>query len=167
MQFRKAEEKDAAGIMKIIEQAQADLKKSGVDQWQNGYPNIDVILNDINHNNSYVLAEGDRLIGTAAISFDGEETYNEIYDGKWGSTGSYAVIHRIAIDRGCKGKGFSSVIIENAESMCKEREIRSIRVDTHRDNISMQKMLSKNGFEYCGIIYLKDGSERLAYEKLL
>lgn len=59
------------------------------------------------------------------------------------------------------------MIIQNAEAMCNEKEVRSIRVDTHRDNISMQKMLLKNGFKYCGIIYLKDGSERLAYDKLL
>ncbi len=167
MQLRKAKEHDAAGIMKIIEQAQTDLKESGINQWQNGYPNTEVILNDIFHKNSYVLIDGDRLIGTAAISFDGEETYNTIYEGNWSSTGRYAVIHRIAIDREYKGKGFSSVIIQNAEAMCNEKEVRSIRVDTHRDNISMQKMLLKNGFKYCGIIYLKDGSERLAYDKLL
>ena len=171
MQFRRAKEQDAAVIMKIIEQAQADLKESGIDQWQNGYPNMEVILNDIMHNNSYVLIEGDQLIGaavgTAVISFDGEETYSKIYNGNWISAGQYAVIHRIAIAREYKGKGLSSGIIENAEAMCREREVRSIRVDTHKDNISMQKMLSKNGFKYCGIIYLKDGSERLAYEKLL
>jgi hypothetical protein len=28
-------------------------------------------------------------------------------------------------------------------------------------------MLEKNGFIYCGIIYLSDGQERLAYEKVL
>ena len=43
----------------------------------------------------------------------------------------------------------------------------SIRIDTHRDNIPMQKMLNKNGFIYCGIIYLLDGKERFAFEKPL
>ena len=31
----------------------------------------------------------------------------------------------------------------------------------------MQRMQAKNGFEYCGIIYLEDGAERIAFEKLV
>lgn len=31
----------------------------------------------------------------------------------------------------------------------------------------MLRMLKKNGFEYCGVIYLKDGQERVAYEALV
>ena len=31
----------------------------------------------------------------------------------------------------------------------------------------MQHLLDKNGFTYCGIIYLDDGTERLAYQKQL
>jgi hypothetical protein len=28
-------------------------------------------------------------------------------------------------------------------------------------------MLEKNGFSYCGVIYLADGAERVAYEKII
>jgi hypothetical protein len=31
----------------------------------------------------------------------------------------------------------------------------------------MRRMLEKHGFVYCGIIYLQNGDERVAYEKLL
>jgi len=41
-----------------------------------------------------------------------------------------------------------------------------LKIDTHRDNVIMQRALEKSGFTYCGIIYLKDGSERLAYQKV-
>ena len=41
----------------------------------------------------------------------------------------------------------------------------NLRIDTHRDNIPMQKCLIRNGFEYCGVIYLANGDERLAYQK--
>lgn len=51
--------------------------------------------------------------------------------------------------------------------MCRGKEIKSIRIDTHQDNKSMQRLILKNNFEYCGIIYVEDGSERLAYEKVL
>jgi RimJ/RimL family protein N-acetyltransferase len=43
----------------------------------------------------------------------------------------------------------------------------NIRIDTHDDNKTMQHILLKNGFTYCGIIYLKNGDERLAYQKVI
>ena len=41
----------------------------------------------------------------------------------------------------------------------------NIRIDTHRDNVIMRHLLEKHGFKYCGIIYLENGDERLAYQK--
>ena len=43
----------------------------------------------------------------------------------------------------------------------------NIRIDTHRDNTIMQHNILKHGFNYCGIIYLASGDERLAYQKIL
>lgn len=43
---------------------------------------------------------------------------------------------------------------------------RNIRMDTHRDNTIMQHCISNDGFAYCGIIYLANGDERLAYQKI-
>ena len=40
-----------------------------------------------------------------------------------------------------------------------------LRIDTHRDNRIMQHLIRKHGFTYCGIIWLQDGTERLAYER--
>ena len=48
---------------------------------------------------------------------------------------------------------------------CGER-ISNIRIDTHRDNRIMQKLISRSGFSYCGIILLADGAERLAYQRI-
>ena len=43
----------------------------------------------------------------------------------------------------------------------------NIRIDTHRDNHIMQHNIEKYGFTYCGIIYLANGDERLAFQKQL
>ena len=39
-----------------------------------------------------------------------------------------------------------------------------VRVDTHRDNEPMKRAIMRRGFSYCGVIYLANGDERLAYE---
>ena len=42
-------------ILNIYEPAKLSLKELGLDQWQNGYPNLDSLLNDIKNNESYNL----------------------------------------------------------------------------------------------------------------
>lgn len=167
MEFRKAIETDINNIMHIIKQAQAYFKEQGITQWQNNYPNTETIRNDIANNHSYVLLKNSKIVATAAVSFDGEKTYDSIYEGEWISNDEFAVIHRIAVDNTFKGLGLSSQIIKNIEKLCLDKGVHSIRVDTHEENISMQKLLEKNKFQHCGVIYLEDCSKRIAFEKIV
>lgn len=167
MEFRKARASEINDIMHMIRQAQEYLKDSGINQWQNNYPNSDTIKNDINNDHSYVLVDHNKTVATAAVSFDGEKTYDKIYNGQWITNKDFAVIHRIAVDNSYKGLGLSSEIIENVEQLCISKGIFSIKVDTHSENIPMQRLLKKNVFQYCGVIYLEDGGERIAFEKIL
>ncbi len=167
MNLEKSTRTDLEDIMNIIKFAQNDFKKKGIDQWQNNYPNIEVIEKDIDSDYSYVLKKGGKILGTTALIFDGEKTYDRIYDGQWLTSGDYAVIHRIAIDFNYRGTGLASKFLKEIEKLCIEKKVYSIRVDTHRNNIAMTKLLLKNGYKRCGKIYLDDKSERIAYEKIL
>lgn len=167
MNFRKSEFKDIEKIMLIISQAQAYLKSKNINQWQNNYPNEGTIKDDIEAGYSYVLEEGGDILATTALSFDGEETYDEIYEGSWISDFDYGVIHRIAVDSDLKGQGIGGKLLKEVEKLCLAKDIFSLRIDTHRENESMIRFIRKNGFEYCGVIYLKDGNERIAFEKIL
>lgn len=167
MELRKACKSEIDEIMNIIKVAQNHFKDNGIDQWQNNYPNHQVIEKDIENNSSYVLIENNKVLGTAMVSFDGEENYNKIYEGDWLSHEKYAVIHRIALDFNSRGTGLASLFMTEIEKLCKEKGISSIKVDTHRENIPMQKLLLKNGYKKCGIIYLADKNERIGFEKLI
>ena len=167
MIFRKSVKEDIENIMNIINQAKRYFKENKIDQWQNGYPNEETIQNDIKNNNSYVLESDNKIIATAMVSFEEDNTYKNIYEGQWLSNSKYGVIHRIAVEEKIKGNGTASKIIKFVEDLCKDNEANSIRIDTHKDNISMQRLIEKNGFKYCGIIYLEDGSERIAFEKAI
>ena len=167
MEFRKANKQDIPDIYKIIRQAQEYMKDNGIDQWQDGYPNEDSVNADVENSINYVYCKDDKVVGTIVVLFDGEKDYNNIYQGKWLTNKPYAATHRVAVDYNIKGHGTAGKMISHVEDMCKSKGIESIRVDTHKDNISMRKMLRKNGFVYCGIIYLGNGAERIAFEKVL
>ena len=55
MEFRMADYKDIDDIMNIIFKAQENFRNKKIDQWQNNYPNHDIIREDIKIKNSYVL----------------------------------------------------------------------------------------------------------------
>lgn len=167
MKLRKALPFDITPIMEIIKDAQLYLKELGIDQWQNHYPTEETILTDIRHGHGYVLINEGNIIATVAISFDGEKTYEHIYEGAWLSNRDYAVIHRLAVAHVNKGKGVSNEILKITEEMCIGRGISSIKIDTHEHNRGMQHILKKNGYTYCGLIYVEDGTKRIAFEKLL
>lgn len=167
MNFRRANKLDKDKIMEIIKQAKSYFKLNNINQWQNGYPNEAVVLKDIENKESYLLLEEDDIVATAVISLREEPTYNEIFDGSWLSKDKYLVIHRFAVRNDLKGKGIANNMIKLAEKLALENNINSIKIDTHEENLSMKRVLEKNGFTYCGVIYLEDKSKRIAFEKNL
>lgn len=170
-QFRHAQTADLPQIMGIVAQAQAYLAAQGIDQWQDGYPDEATMREDIARQNAYVLAEDDRVCGIASIIFDGEPTYDRIHDGAWTTAEPYAAIHRIAVDATMRGKGIADAVMQGAEEVVARRGLTGIRIDTHRQNVVMQRMLQRNGYALCGVIYLTEGkeagAERVALEKTL
>ena len=170
MIFRNTQEADRSQVVALWQQAQAYFKESGIDQWQNGYPNAETLEADMAGGESYVLVEEEtrEVLATCFISFAGEPDYDVIYEGSWQEPEPYGVVHRVAVTSHRKGQGLAGQLIRHAAAMCRERGIGSMRMDTHEDNRSMQRMLVKNGFVYRGIIYLgRDGAKRVAFEKTL
>ncbi|WP_415306515.1 GNAT family N-acetyltransferase [Clostridium perfringens] len=167
MEFRQANISDLDQIVEIIELSKKYLKETKVDQWQDGYPAKEDLRRDIESGNSYVLTNKDEIVATTVISLDGESTYNSIFNGEWITNEEYIVMHRVAVHDKYKGKGIFKELIKEAESLALNKGISSMKIDTHRDNISMQRAVVKNDFKRCGIIYLGDGSERIAFEKVL
>lgn len=165
MEFRKTNINDLPEVMKIIKEAQSYFKEQGIDQWQNNYPNEDVIKNDIKNNHSYVLVKDGKIAATTVASFNGEKTYDNIYEGKWLSEDKYIVIHRVAVASHLKGIGLATELMKNIEKLALQNNVYSIKGDTHEDNKSMQRMFEKNGFVKCGVIYLEDKNKRIAFEK--
>ena len=171
--FRKTEVKDLPQVVKIIEKAQERMRNSGLDQWQYGYPDEEIILEDIEKGISYVLEDSGKITGTGVLTFKREAAYEKMKEGNWISeegTG-YGVIHRIAVSEENIGKGTAGKLLNYMEKECIKREIYSIKVDTHENNEPMKNFLIKNGFLLCGVIYLDRGpeenSKRITFEKLL
>lgn len=163
MEFRKAKLDELNCIMEIIESSREFLKSQKIDQWQNGYPNSETILSDIEKGIGYVAVD-EVVLAYVAVDTAGEPTYEQI-EGEWKTNEIYGVIHRMAIGSENRGLGLSRVLMFFAEECCLKQGISHMRIDTHAQNQIMQRLIQKVGYEYCGIIHVSDGTPRYAYEK--
>ena len=160
MIIRKAVESDIDRLMQIFVTAREFMKTSGnPNQWINGYPQEELIRNEIDLGHCFVCADSNngRVVATFCLIEGPDPTYSYIEDGEWPDNEQYCVIHRLASDGSVKGiAGFCFDWCLQV-SPC-------LRADTHHDNKVMQHLLEKNGFKRCGIIYVANGTPRIAYQ---
>lgn len=171
MKIRKTVVSDIDAVMSLFDKARKTMAELRIDQWQDGYPFKEDILQDIEREESYVLTDNEEIIGTFMLMKRKEPTYEKIYDGAWLTPdfSPYATVHRVTVApekrASFAGVGASKYIVDYIkEYAAKENLSGGIKIDTHRGNVAMRKMLEKNGFKYCGVIYLADGNERVAYQ---
>lgn len=170
MEFRNAEEKDIPRMMEMVNQSKSSMKARGIDQWQQGYPNEDVLREDLEKRISYVLEDDGLVVGMITVADGEEEAYKKI-EGSWPNHEPYISYHRVCVEESRKGQGLAGILFGEGEKLCRKWGFKNIRNDTHPDNASMQRAVEKFGFKRCGIIHIvgteEDGSPRVAYQKVL
>ena len=158
MTIRKTTPHDIPAVLEIYGSARKFMAENGnPNQWTDGYPGEDTVLHDIKNGDSYVITEGSETVGTFFFIVGEEETYRVIENGCWRENIPYGTIHRLASAQ--KRRGIAKACFD----YCRER-YGYLRIDTHRDNKPMQAAIEKYGFKKCGIIHVRNGSERIAYD---
>ena len=159
MEIRKTRLDDLDNVLSIFDSARSFMRRSGnMVQWTNGYPGEDVILQDIQNGSSHVCLDGVAIAGVFSLIMGEDPTYAKIYKGGWLNDRPYGTIHRIAV--GTHNNGVATFCLDWCFNNCL-----NLRIDTHEDNTAMRNLLNKNGFSYCGVIYLPDGFPRLVFQK--
>ena len=157
--IRKAGEEDLPRILEIYAYARSFMAVNGnPNQWGNSHPAVSTLEDDIRNGDLYVVADPSGIHGVFAFLLGVDPTYLKIFDGNWRSSTPYGTIHRIASDG---SGGILAAALAYARGV-----IDHIRMDTHADNHIMQQALIKAGFSRCGIIYIADGTPRIAYDLL-
>ena len=153
--------------MDLLNQGKAYMLEQNLQQWDDSYPALSDVLGDIETQKGWFLCDGEQTIAYFCATDGEEDVYQVIDGGQWLTQGSkYLTIHRLAFDAAYRGKGLASAVFSLSEEIAREKNAKSIRVDTHGDNKIMQRVITRSGFTYCGVVYY-DGSPRVAFEKLL
>lgn len=156
--IRQADAEDLDAILLIYAQARAYMKQSGnPSQWGDTYPSETLIRQDIKDGQLYVGGTKDVIHFAFVFFLDPEPDYAVIKQGSWINAEPYGTIHRVASDGKIRG------VFGKCLEFCKKKNA-NIRMDTHKENHTMQHVLEKHGFVPCGIVQVRDGGERLAYQ---
>jgi len=157
MNIRKTTHADLPAVMEIYAYARKYMKENNnPNQWGDMHPPQTAIESDIDRGVSYVCEDNENIKAVFYFNIEDEPTYEKI-DGHWLNVEPYGVIHRIARKQGAKGAGAACILW--CMSQCN-----NLRIDTHKDNTAMLKLLEKLNFVYCGVIWLASGDERFAYQ---
>ena len=156
LKIRPAVPADLDEIEKIYAAARKFMAENGnPTQWKNGYPWRDLLEEDIAMGKLYVAMDGDFICGVFVFVIGEDPTYGYMEGGTWRSDAPYGTIHRIA----SRGSGVFAACMDFCRSRCGH-----IRLDTHADNKPMQHLAEKHGFSRRGIIYVEDGTPRIAFD---
>lgn len=165
IQFSQAQIEDIEPIWEILQAAIQRRKEMGSTQWQDGYPNLEQVNEDIAKGRGYVFKNQNKIVAYAAFIMNDEPAYSNIV-GQWLSEDDFLVIHRVAVSSAELGKGYGRRLLLKAEEVALKNNIRSIKIDTNFDNYAMLHILEQLDYTFCGLVYLR-GQERQAFEKIL
>ncbi len=167
MKIQHANSTHIPAIMAIVKDAQAYLASLNIDQWQDGYPDVSLFENDIANQECYVITNDENTVmGTVMFTIRPEPTYTNM-DGSWiiPKEEPYGVIHRLAVSNNFRSSGLAKFTFDHFENQLMAQGISNLKIDTHPDNLGMQKLIKNRGYVYCGVITLESKAIRLAYEK--
>lgn len=159
MEIRKTTLADLEQVDDLYEHAKRFMAEHGnPGQWGPEYPTREIVKSDIAEGIGYVGVEDGKIVA-AFVFFVGDEPTYQVIDGAWLDDRPYGVIHRLASNGTIKGVG--SACIDWAIHQCG-----NMRIDTHENNTIMRNLLQKKGFQYCGVVWMADGTPRFAYQRL-
>jgi len=163
MTIRIGKNEDILEIMNLIKNAVEDMDARKVYQWDDVYPNNEIILNDIHNNNIYVQVNEVGIIqGIIVLNEQQDMTYNSI---EWKyNLGRQLIIHRLCIHPNHQRKGIAKMLIKFSEDFASEQKYESIRLDAFIPNITACRMYEKLGYVKRGVITLRKG-DFYCYEK--
>lgn len=175
---RPAVREDFEQAMALLDGGHQTFEQLGIDEGRSKkYPSARRLMHSIKNSTTYVIEDAQgHMIAMFAVSFSPDKNYARPIDGAWLTDASvqpqpYAELHWVAVDQAARRRGVGMFILDKADHIARAGGCSSLRADVYELNVPMQNLLSKHGYERCGIFTVKDvfGREkrRVGYERIL
>jgi ribosomal protein S18 acetylase RimI-like enzyme len=160
--LRKANLEDLNDIIDIFKNAIKVMDNNGIHQWDNVYPNEEILNEDILSNDMFLCELENQIASVFVLNQDCDEEYS---NGSWQyKEASYFVIHRLCVNPVFQGKGIGTRTMLLIEEFLRNKSIETIRLDAYSLNPIALKMYEKLGYKKVGRVNWRKGLFYL-YEK--
>ena len=166
MIIRKANKTDLKNIMKMYKSCVTGMLKNGIDQWDDTYPNTEIISEDLNVGTYYVAEIDGTIIGGVNIDQNQDNTYLTL---DWeDKSDSFLVVHRLGVKEEFWNKKIGKDLMLFTENLVIEKGLKSIRLDTYSGNLKAMEFYRRIGYSELGTIDLKPDKEKYyCFEKII
>tara|TARA_R100000935_G_scaffold14464_3_gene28966 strand:- start:2205 stop:2723 length:519 start_codon:yes stop_codon:yes gene_type:complete len=151
MKIRQAYQDDLLKAKELTETCAVEMQQLGIFQWNEHYPSLEKLQQDIDRKELYVLEENNQNLGIVVLSEIMDEEYKNI---SWLTPSEKNLyIHRLATHPDSWGKGYGQKLMNFAEEFARKLDFNSIRLDTFSLNKRNQKFYEARGYEKLEDIY--------------
>jgi N-acetylglutamate synthase-like GNAT family acetyltransferase len=166
MIIRKAKISDLNKIIKMYSSCVKKMISVGIDQWDETYPDLKTIKDDINSRTYYIASKNNIIVGGVNIDKIQDRTYLKI---DWEDKhNKFLVVHRLAVDGKCWKNKIGKKLMLFAEKKVLEKKLNSIRLDTYSNNPQAILFYELLGYKKLGSINLKPNkNEYYCFEKII
>ena len=166
MIIRKANKEDLENIMKMYKSCVKGMLENGIDQWDDTYPNTEIINEDLNVGTYYVAEIDGTIIGGVNIDKNQDNTYLTL---DWeDKSDSFLVVHRLGVKEEFWNKKIGKDLMLFTENLVIEKGLKSIRLDTYSGNPKAMKFYRRLGYSELGTIDLKPNKNKyFCFEKII
>ncbi|AHV98698.1 GNAT family N-acetyltransferase [Paenibacillus sabinae] len=141
-------------IMVLIAECVRVMREGGSDQWDETYPNVEVITGDLERRTLYVCEDNGAVAGIMVLDEIQAEPYRTV---DWvQKEGPNLVMHRLAVHPQVQGKGIARRLISFAENFAADQGYKSIRMDTYAKNDKALELYRRLGYDIRGQFRLPD-----------
>lgn len=138
----------------VIKDVISSMRKNGIDQWDDIYPDKSVIMKDIGLNQAVGYFDGDNLVGYMALNDEFAPEYNSV---NWKTNVPALIVHRLSVISAKQGNGIAAKMMLYAWQYAKENNYCSVRLDAFVKNPFANRLYIKLGYNKPGIIKLRKG----------
>ena len=155
LEFRPATTGDLDALVSLYGAAAQDMFRQGVDQWDERYPDREILSEDA-ESGDMVLGFLDGALACAYVV--NRECDPEYESGAWEHTeGNYCVLHRLCVNPELQGRGLARQAMAHMESQALEKGFDSVRLDVFSQNLHAQRLYEKLGYKRTGEVRFRKG----------
>lgn len=164
MKVLKAKIEDLPVVLSLFQDAIQYMNNHNIPQWDEYYPNEEVLREDIQNKELYIVKMEETIVSVFVINFNYDEEYSK---GDWKYKGdSFAVLHRLCVNVQFQNQGIGKNTLSIIEKMLKENNIKAVRLDAFSKNPYALRLYENNNYKRVGEVNFRKGLFYL-YEKIL